>query len=154
MRLSWCIWVLNKSSDRQHRPMFLYGRDHVMLFFSVSRCVQTLLKRPFSCWCNAYSRVRVRGVGSQSSRSDLLVPGCTSTKQTSRTEDQFTVTASAGIRNHEKRIAEIVVGELKRTKPGEWGCVQARGSRSVVNWGGDSHVVWTLLDLQIWDGSW
>ena len=35
-----------------------------------------------------------------------------------------TVTASAGIRNHEERVAEIVVRELKRTKPVEWGCVQ------------------------------
>ncbi len=30
-------------------------------------------------------------------------------------EDQFTVTASAGIRNHEKRVAEIVVREQKGT---------------------------------------
>ncbi len=52
--------------------------------------------------------------------------GCTRTKQTSWTEDQFTVTASAGIRNREIRVAEIVVRELKRAKPGVWGCVQAR----------------------------
>ncbi len=60
------------------------------------------------------------------SRSDLLVPDCTRTKQTSGTEDQFTVTSSAGIRNHEKGVAEIVLRELKRAKPGAWGCVQAR----------------------------
>ena len=42
------------------------------------------------------------------------------------TEDQFTVTSSAGIRTREKRVAEIVVRELKRAKPGVWGCVQTR----------------------------
>ena len=26
----------------------------------------------------------------------------------------------------EKRVADIVVRELKRTKPGVWGCIQAR----------------------------
>ena len=54
------------------------------------------------------------------------MPGCTRTKQTTWTEDQFTVTVSAGIRNHEKRVAEIVVRELKRAKPDVWGCVQTR----------------------------
>jgi hypothetical protein len=38
----------------------------------------------------------------------------------------FTVTVNAGIRNRKKRVAEIVVRELKRAKPGEWGSVQAR----------------------------
>ena len=42
--------------------------------------VRHYAKRPFICWCKACSRVRGRGVGSQSSRSDLLVPGCTRTK--------------------------------------------------------------------------
>ena len=37
-----------------------------------------------------------------------------------------TVTTSAEIRNHEKRVAEIVVRELKRAKPDVWGCVQSR----------------------------
>jgi hypothetical protein len=55
-----------------------------------------------------------------------LVTGCTRTKQTAWTEDQFTVTSSAGIRNREKRVADIVVRELKRAKPGVWGCIQAR----------------------------
>ena len=50
---------------------------------------------------------------------------CTHTKQTSWTEGQFTVTASAGIRNRVQRVSEIVVRELKRAKPGVWGCVQA-----------------------------
>ncbi len=52
--------------------------------------------------------------------------GCTRTKQTAWTEDQFTVTSSAGIRIREKRVADIVVRELKRTKPDTWGYIQAR----------------------------
>jgi hypothetical protein len=32
----------------------------------------------------------------------------------------------AGIRNREKRVADIVVRELKRAKPGVWGCIQSR----------------------------
>jgi hypothetical protein len=64
-------------------------------------------------------------VGSQSSDPHLLVTDCTRTKQTSWTEDQFTVTSSAGIRNREKRVGDIVVRELKRDKPGVWGCIQA-----------------------------
>ena len=91
------------------------------LFLGVTR---HYAKRPFSCWCEACSRVRGRGVGSQSSRSDLLVSGCTRTKQTSWTGDQFTVTSSTGIQNREKRVAEIVVRKLNRAKPGAWGCVQ------------------------------
>ncbi len=43
-----------------------------------------------------------------------------------KTEVQFTVTTKSWIRNREKRVSEIVVRELKRAKPGEWGCVQAR----------------------------
>ena len=50
---------------------------------------------------------------------------CTCTKQTSWTEDQFTVKVSSGIGNREKRVTEIVVRELKRTKP-VVGYVQAR----------------------------
>ncbi len=52
--------------------------------------------------------------------------GCTGAKQTAWAEDQFTVTSSAGIQNREKWVADIVVRELKRAKPGEWGCIQAR----------------------------
>ncbi len=52
--------------------------------------------------------------------------GCTRTKQTAWTADLFTVTSSVGIRNREKRVADIVVRELKRAKPGVWCCVQAR----------------------------
>ena len=54
------------------------------------------------------------------------VSDCTSSKQTAWTEDQFTVTSSAGIRNREKRVADTVVRELKRAKPGAWVCIQAR----------------------------
>jgi hypothetical protein len=71
-------------------------------------------KRPFNCWCKACSRVRGGGRGSQSSDPDLLVSGCTRSKQTAWTEDQFTVTSSAGIRNREKRVSDMVVRELKR----------------------------------------
>jgi hypothetical protein len=35
-------------------------------------------------------------------------------------------TSSTGIRNREKRAADTVVRELKRTKPGAWACIQAR----------------------------
>jgi hypothetical protein len=73
----------------------------------------------------ACSRVRGRGLGSQSSGPHLLVAGSTRTKQTAWIEDQFTVTSSAGIRNREKRVADIVVRELNRAKPGVWGCIQA-----------------------------
>jgi hypothetical protein len=62
-------------------------------------------KRPFICWCQACSRVRGRGLGSQSSGPHLLVAGCTRSNQTGWTEVQFTVTSSSGIqkianRNH------------------------------------------------------
>ncbi len=40
--------------------------------------------------------------------------------------DDATVTFSAGIRNHEKRVSDIVVREWKRTKPGAWGYIQTR----------------------------
>ncbi len=71
-----------------------------MLFFSVSRCGETLCQKSIQLLVQGVvcSLVRGRGVGSQSSRSDLLVPGCTRSKQTSWTED----------------------------KPDAWGCVQAR----------------------------
>ena len=52
--------------------------------------------------------------------------GSTHTKQTAWIEDQFTVTSLAGIRTREKRVADIVVRELKRAKPGVWGCIQTR----------------------------
>jgi hypothetical protein len=36
------------------------------------------------------------------------------TKQTFSTEDQFVVTVSSGIRDRDKRVAEIVVRELEK----------------------------------------
>jgi hypothetical protein len=59
------------------------------------------------------------------------VTDCTGTKKTTWIEDQFTVTSSGGIRNRKKRVADIVVRELKRAKPGVWGCIQAREVRSL-----------------------
>jgi hypothetical protein len=55
-----------------------------------------------------------------------MVEGCTLTKQTFWTEDEFTVTASSGIWNRDVRVAEIVVRELEKAKPDKRGCVQAR----------------------------
>ncbi len=52
--------------------------------------------------------------------------GSTRAKQTAWTEDQFTVKSSVDIRNRDKRVSDIVVRELKRAKPDEWGCIQAR----------------------------
>jgi hypothetical protein len=78
--------------------------------------------------------------GDQSSGSDLLVQDCTRSEQTVWTEDQFIVTSSVGIRNHEKRVSDIVVRELKRAKPDVWGCIQA-------------HEVWsTEEEVNIWHG--
>ena len=55
-----------------------------------------------------------------------MVQGCTRTKQTFWTEDQFVVTASSGIQDRDTRVAEIVARELQKAKPGKWGYVQAR----------------------------
>jgi hypothetical protein len=74
----------------------------------------------------ACSRVRCRGHGSHSCGPNLMVEGCTRTKQTFWTEEEFTVTASSGIRNRDVRVVEIVVRELEKTKPDKWGCVQTR----------------------------
>ena len=54
-----------------------------------------------------------------------MVQGCTRTKQTFWTEDQFVVTSSSGIWDRDTRVAEIVVRELQKVKPCKWGCVQA-----------------------------
>jgi hypothetical protein len=40
--------------------------------------------------------------------------------------DRTKLDRRVGIRNREKRVADIVVRELKRAKPDVWGCVQAR----------------------------
>ena len=55
-----------------------------------------------------------------------MVQGCTRTKQTFWTEDEFTVTVSSGIRDRDVRAAEIVARELEKTKPVKWGYVQDR----------------------------
>jgi hypothetical protein len=52
-----------------------------------------------------------------------MVEGCTHTKQTFWTENEFTVTASSRIRNRDVRVAEIVVRELEKAKTDKWGCV-------------------------------
>jgi hypothetical protein len=43
-----------------------------------------------------------------------MVQGCTNTKKTFWTEDEFTVTTSPGIRNRDVRVPEIVVRESIR----------------------------------------
>jgi hypothetical protein len=65
-------------------------------------------------------------LGSRQNQANLMVEGCTRTEQTFWTEDEFTVTASSGIRNRDVRVAEIVVREIEKAKPDKWGCVQAR----------------------------
>ena len=124
-----------------------------MLFFSVSRCAEALCQKTIQLLVSGmFSRVRGRGLGSQSSGPHLLVAGCTRTKQTAWIEDQFTVTSSAGIRNREKRVADIVVRELKRAKPGVWGCIQTHEV-----WSGEVEVNMRsghFLDLQVRDVSW
>jgi hypothetical protein len=81
-------------------------------------------RRSYSWWCTTCSSVCGRGHGSNSCGPNLMVQGCTRTKQTFWTEDEFTVTSSSGIRNRDVRVAEIVVRELEKTKPDKWGCVQ------------------------------
>jgi hypothetical protein len=46
-------------------------------------------RRSYSCWCTSCSRVRGRGHGSNSCGPNLMVEGCTRTKQTFWTEDEF-----------------------------------------------------------------
>jgi hypothetical protein len=125
------VVVMYRSTEQVIRPP---APSDVSVYKGIMSCFSFLFlgvarhyaKRPFSCWCNVCSRTRGRGLGSQSSGPDLLVAGCTCVNQTTWTEDQFTVTSSPGIRNREKRVADIVVRELKRAKPGTWGCVQTR----------------------------
>jgi hypothetical protein len=81
------------------------------------------VRRSFSCWCTACSRVCGRGHGSNSCGPNLMVEGCTRTKQTFWTEDEFTVTTSSGIRNRDVRVAEIVVMKFGKV-PGSNSCVE------------------------------
>ena len=62
------------------------------------------VRRSLSCWCKVCSCVRGRGHGSNSCGENLMVQGCTRTKQTFWTEDQFTVTSSSGIRDRDTRV--------------------------------------------------
>jgi hypothetical protein len=81
-----------------------------------------------------------------------MVQGCTHTKKTFWTEDQFVLTASTGIRDRATRVAEIVTRELQKTKPGKWGYVQARELWSPKE---EAHVrpgQWTLLTAEAWEG--
>ncbi len=55
-----------------------------------------------------------------------MCEGCTHTKQTFWTEDEFTVTTSSGIRDRDARVVEIVTRELEKAEPDKWGCVQVR----------------------------
>ncbi len=64
--------------------------------------------------------MRGRGHGSNSCGPNLMVEGCTRTKETFWKEDQFTVTASSGIRDRHARVAEIVARELEKAKPDKW----------------------------------
>ena len=68
-----------------------------------------------------------------------MVEGCTRTKQTFWTEDQFVVTTSSGIRDHDTRVAEIVSRELQEAKPGKWGYVQ-------------DHELWSLKETHVRPG--
>ena len=55
-----------------------------------------------------------------------VVQGCTRTNQTFWTEEQFVVTSTSGIRDHDKRVPEIVTRDLEKAKPDKWGYVQVR----------------------------
>jgi hypothetical protein len=79
--------VMYQSADQVIRPPAL---SDVSVYKGIISCFSFLFlgvprhyaNGPFSCWCKACSRVRGRGLGSQSSGPDLLVAGCTCTKQT------------------------------------------------------------------------
>jgi hypothetical protein len=79
------------------------------------------VRSSYSCWCTSGSRVHGRGHGSDSCGPNLIVEGCTRTKQTFWTEDEFTVTTSSGIRDRDVWVVEIVVRELEKAKPDKWG---------------------------------
>ncbi len=92
-----------------------------------------------------------------------MVEGCTRTRQTCWTEDQFVVTESSGIRDRDTRVAEIVARELQKAKPGKWGCVQARelwspkeGMHKVYGGIGglSAGASWTQVAAEVWDCCW
>jgi hypothetical protein len=87
-----------------------------------------LVYRMLTC---VWSRTRIqllwtKSHGQISTPVDQISPNLTRTKRTFGTEDEFTVTSSSGIRNHDVRVAEIVAREIEKTKPDKWGCVKAR----------------------------
>ena len=92
-----------------------------MFFFYVSWCteapckevVQLLVHGMLAC---AWSRTRIQLLWTKSHGARLYAH-----KQTFWTEDEFTVTASSGIRDCDARVAEIVAKELEKTKPDKWG---------------------------------
>ena len=90
------VVVMYRSAEkviRPSEPADISVCKDIMSYFSFLflGMVRHYAKRPFSCWCAACSRVRGRGLGSQSSGPDLLVADCTRVKQTAWEEDQFTV---------------------------------------------------------------
>jgi hypothetical protein len=132
------VVVMYRSTEQVIRPA---SPTDVFVWKGIMSCFSVMflgvprhyVKRPFCCWWKTCSRAWGQGLGSQSSDPDLLVTVCTCTKQTAWTEDQFTVTAKSGIRNHEKRVVEIVVRDLKRTKPDTWGDGRRRALRWKIN---------------------
>jgi len=113
-------WVSNTRSQVFHNVRQRKGQCQIAQASSI------YARRSYSCWCKTCSRVRGRGHGSNSCGANLMVQGCTCTKQTFWTKDQFTVTASSGIRDRDTRVAEIVARELEKAKPDKWRCVQVR----------------------------
>jgi hypothetical protein len=87
---------------------------------------QDYAMRPYSCWCNACSRVRGRGYGTAMGWwGTLEVPGCARYKLTVRKEGHFTVEPKVGIARRAQRMDETVAKALLMVKPGSWGCVQS-----------------------------
>jgi len=82
--------------------------------------------RKYSCWCKTCSLVRGRGHDCVSIGNFLDVSGSLRSKLTVWKEDQFTVLSGQGIKERERRVAEWVAKTWPMTKPGAWGCVQAR----------------------------
>jgi len=82
--------------------------------------------RPYSCWCNACSRVRDRGYGTAMGWwGTLEVAGCARSKLTVWKEGHFTVEPKVGIVRRAQRMDETVSKALLMVKSGSWGCVQS-----------------------------
>ncbi len=117
-----------------------------MLFFIFLGVPRHYVRRSCNCCCKACSSVRGRGHGYNSCDANLMVQGCTHTKQTFWTEDQFVLTTSSGIRDRDTRVAEIVTRESQKGI--------RTGSRALVTEGTQAGASWTLLDSEVWEGSW